>query len=185
MRLPSPRRTLIPLALLFPLVAHAGGYDTPMLYSARHMGMGGTAIGYVSDPSALFHNPAGLANTRRFGALLDVSLLLARVQATPQDGVQDVRSDMTVAPVFLAGGGYRLNRWLTAGAAVYPVASAGATYNYSFAGSDIENKTRLVFIEGSAALAANLPGNVRLGAGYRLTYVSLERFQGARTAVVP
>ena len=42
----------------------AAGYDTPMLYSARHMGMGGAAIGSVDDPSALFHNPAGLARVR-------------------------------------------------------------------------------------------------------------------------
>ena len=42
----------------------AGGYDTPILYSARHMGMGGTAISFVDDPSALFHNPAGLSHTK-------------------------------------------------------------------------------------------------------------------------
>ena len=30
--------------LAAPLTAQAGGYDTPMLYSARHMGMGGTAV---------------------------------------------------------------------------------------------------------------------------------------------
>ena len=44
-------------------IAQAGGYDTPMLYSARHMGVGGAAAGYVNDPSALYHNPAGLAHT--------------------------------------------------------------------------------------------------------------------------
>src|SRR5688572_4305347 len=64
-------RTLILVALLYPAAARAGGYDTPMLYSARHIGMGGTAIGYVSDPSALFHNPAGLAQTGRFSVLGD------------------------------------------------------------------------------------------------------------------
>src|SRR5689334_25443807 len=35
------------LVLSAPRLARAGGYDTPMLYTARHMGMGGTAIGYV------------------------------------------------------------------------------------------------------------------------------------------
>ena len=47
--------------LLWTPAAWAGGYDTPMLYSARHMGMGGTAISGVNDASALFHNPAGMA----------------------------------------------------------------------------------------------------------------------------
>lgn len=188
MRFSSLWRLSIALALLFPLVAKAGGYDTPMLYSARHIGMGGTAIGYVSDPAALFHNPAGLAHAGRLTALADISLLLARVQASHQGGITDISSELTVAPVFLLGAGYRLNRWLTAGIAVYPVASAGATYRYPAPGNEtdtVDNRTRLVFIEGSAALAINLPKRVRLGAGYRATYVSLERFQGARTAPVP
>ena len=49
------------LPALLPAAARAGGYDTPMLYSARHMGMGGTAIGFVS----LYHlwlKAKGLAN---------------------------------------------------------------------------------------------------------------------------
>ena len=40
--------------------AHAAGFDTPLMYTARHQAMGGTAIGYVDDPSAAYHNPAGL-----------------------------------------------------------------------------------------------------------------------------
>jgi hypothetical protein len=41
-------------------LARAAGYDTPILYSARHQAMGGTAIAYVDDPSATF-TTAGLA----------------------------------------------------------------------------------------------------------------------------
>ncbi len=39
--------------------AHAAGWDTPIIYTARQLGMGGTAIAGVRDPSASFHNPAG------------------------------------------------------------------------------------------------------------------------------
>lgn len=159
-------------------VARAGGYDTPMLYSARHMGMGGTAIGYVRDPSALFHNPAGLAHIQRFAALGDLSLLLARAHGSPARGAEDIDSERTVAPMFLLGAGLRLTDWLTAGLGLYPIASAGAKYEYEFAGAQVENRTKLVFFEGSPALAVNLPGRVRLGAGYRITYVDLQRFQG-------
>ena len=49
------------LAVAFaPTATRAGGYDTPILFSAQHMAMGGAAIAYVDDPSAMFHNPAGL-----------------------------------------------------------------------------------------------------------------------------
>src|SRR5262245_7413186 len=124
------RSRLLPLvaaAAALPSAALAGGYDTPMLYSARHLGMGGTAVGYVDDPSALFHNPAGLAQIKRFAALGDFSLLLAKVHATPASitGAIDIDSQTTVAPLFLLGAGYRISRFLTAGLGVYPIASAG------------------------------------------------------------
>jgi long-subunit fatty acid transport protein len=64
---------------------------------------------------------------------------------------------------------------------VYPIASAGATYEYPVPPDyTFENTTRLVFIEASPGLAFNLPHNIRLGAGYRLTYVTLERYLGSR-----
>lgn len=179
-----PRHTPAGLAALVTAAlssaAVAGGYDTPMLYSARHMGMGGAAAGYVDDPSALFHNPAGLAHTKRFTALGDFSLLLGKVNGSPAFNAQDRESELTVAPMFLLGGAYRLTDWLTFGLGVYPNASAGASYEYVAPGSPdtITNRTRLVFIEGSPAVAVNLPGRLRLGAGYRITYVSLQRFQG-------
>lgn len=165
--------------------ARAGGYDTPMLYSARHMGMGGTAVGYVDDPSALFHNPAGLAHTPRLALLADFSLLLARVHASPAVFAEDKDSNLTVAPLGLVGAAYRLTDRVTVGLGAYPVASAGASYEYEFLGTKIENSTRLLFLEASPAIAVNLPARVRLAAAYRVTYVSLTRFQGARSAAVP
>jgi long-subunit fatty acid transport protein len=167
--------------VLPPALVRAGGYDTPMLYSARHMGMGGTAIGFVEDPSALFHNPAGLGQVRRFSVLGDFSLLLGGLRASPDTTPgtpRDIESEPTVAPMFLLGGAYRLTDWLVAGLGVYPIASAGATYEYDGIVGRTEDRTRLVFIEASPGLAVNLPGRVRLGVGYRITYVNLQRFKG-------
>jgi long-subunit fatty acid transport protein len=163
------------LPALLPAAARAGGYDTPMLYSARHMGMGGTAIGYVDEPSAIFHNPAGLAHTPTLSVTGDVSLLLAKVRSTPNVTQQDLTSEQTVAPLGLLGGGLRLNEIVTVGLGVYPIALAGAKYKYT---TGVEDRTTLAFIEASPAVALNLPGNVRLGAGYRVTYTSVRRFQG-------
>jgi long-chain fatty acid transport protein len=178
MRLAGRVLLLAAVFALLPAAARAGGYDTPMLYSARHMGMGGTAIGYVDDPSALFHNPAGLAQTRNWSLLGDLSLLTVKVHASPSVVAKDVDSKRTIAPLFLAGGAYRLKERLTIGLGVFPIAMAGATYEYPGVSGTQENRTRLVFLEVSPALAVNLPGRVRLGAGYRVTYVSIERFQG-------
>src|SRR6187402_2149931 len=124
-----PKRSWRPSAWLFaglfgmPAVAQAGGYDTPMLYTARHMGMGGAAIGYVADPSALFHNPAGLAHTRRAEVIADFSLLVGGIHGSPSVIARDIDSDVTVAPFFLLGGAYRIHPRITLGAGVYPIAS--------------------------------------------------------------
>lgn len=167
--------------------ARAGGYDTPMLYSARQMGMGGAAVSYVNDPSAIFHNPAGLQGTKRWSVLGDVSPLFGGIRATPNKpgpaypDVKDKESKTTIAPFFMIAGAYRLTEWMTAGFGVYPVASAGAEYEYKSLGGKTEDRTKLVFIEAAPALSFQLPGNVALGASYRMTYVDLERFQGSDT----
>src|SRR5450432_3441710 len=167
-----------------PSVSRAGGYDTPMLYSARHMGMGGAAIGYVNDPSALFHNPAGLAHIDHGEVLGDFSLLLGKIHASPGGaaGGKNIDSDLTVAPFFLVGGAYRIQKYIVLGVGVYPIASAGATFHYPTVGSSTDNfedRTELFFLEASPAIAVNPLPNLRFGLGYRLTYVRLVRFAGA------
>ncbi len=167
------------MALGAPAVARAGGYDTPMLYSARHMGMGGTAIGYVNDPSALFHNPSGLGNIEHGEVLGDFSLLLGGIHANPsnQNGPHNIDSDLTTAPFFLVGGAYRVQKILVVGVGVYPIASAGATFHYPGSTGTFKDTTELFFLEASPGIAINALPNLRFGAGYRITYVRLNREQ--------
>jgi long-subunit fatty acid transport protein len=179
----SIKRTLLGLAALglalgAARVARAGGYDTPMLYSARHMGMGGTAIGYVQDPSGLFHNPAGLGQIERGQVIGDFSLLVGGIHASPSaaSAGQDIDSETTVAPFFLVGGAYRVHPMLTLGVGVFPIASAGATYKYGV--GNFQDSTELFFLETTPAIAFNPLPNLRLGLGYRMTYVHLSRYQG-------
>lgn len=170
---------LVGLGASLPNSAAAGGYDTPMLYSARHMGMGGTAVAYVDDPSAMFHNPAGLAGTEKLTLMGDFSLLVGDITANPQSASDDsITSGTTVAPFFLIGASGRITSWLTAGLAIYPVASAGAEYTYGMnaAGDVGTDSTTLVFFEISPGLAFEIPNTgLSIGAGYRMTYASLDR----------
>ena len=50
----SMQRPLLPFVttLLFAAPASAGGYDTPMLYTAEHMGGGGAAVAWVDDQAS-------------------------------------------------------------------------------------------------------------------------------------
>jgi long-subunit fatty acid transport protein len=166
-------------SLLAPSVAQAGGYDTPMLYSSRHMGMGGAAVGYVGDASSLFHNPAGLGQIGRAHLLVDLSLLVGDLQASPvaDPGARNTGSELTVAPAFLLGGAVRVHDRVTVGLGVFPVAAAGGEYRYTLdSGTPVSDSTTLNFFEFTPAVAVNIDEiGLRIGASYRITYVSLDR----------
>lgn len=164
--------------LVGPSRASAGGYDTPMLYSARHMGMGGTAVSYVDDASALFHNPAGIGRIADANLHLDLTALMGHAQGSPSaaPSANSIESNTTFAPFFLAGGAYRFHKYLVGGLAAYPVASAGATYEYDVMGTNVEDRTRLLFYEVAPALAVSIPQiRLTLGATWRITVVRLDR----------
>jgi long-chain fatty acid transport protein len=171
------------VALVAPGV-RAAGYDTPILYSARHQGMGGTAIAYVDDPSATFHNPAGLSGVRGLALLGDLSLILGKVQSTPEVTITSEESEPVLAPFFLLAAGYRVHEWLTLGLGFFPVASGGAEYHYDLVGNEFVDRTRLLFLEVTPTASLNvpkdawIPGELALGAGYRMSSLSFQREKG-------
>ena len=84
---------------------------------------------------------------------------------------------------------------MTAGIAIYPVASAGGVYEYNLLSptmdksgdtptpgfsetQSIYDETKIVFFELAPTLAFNLPGNLRIGFSYRLSLIQMDRFQG-------
>lgn len=170
--------------------AGAAGFDTPILYTARHQGMGGAAISYVDDPSAAFHNPAGLQGVNGLAFLGDLSLLLAHVTGSPASSASasGIQSQLTVAPLFLAAAAYRVQPWLSLGLGIFPTASGGADYEYAVPDSEVYqvNATRIVFYELTPLLSLNvprdtlLPGRLSFGVGYRATLATFERQQGER-----
>lgn len=169
-----------------PARAAAAGFDTPILYTARHQAMGGTAIGYVDDPSAAFHNPAGLQGVKGLAFLGDFSLILGKVRGSPfaSATAKSIDSKLVVAPFFLLGGAYRVHEWLTLGLAAFPVASGGAEYNYDIGTLHARDYTEIVFFEATPLLSLNvpkdrwLPGKLSFGAGYRASMVMFDRQQG-------
>ena len=166
----------------------AAGYDTPMLYSARHMGMGGAAIGWVDEPSAIFHNPAGLSRIG-FGAMtLDVSPATGKIKARPHASLDSsVTSNPAMAPFFLAAAAFQVHDRVHVGFGVYPVASAGADFEYKTqkttykAGKkvvlDVDwfDYTKLAFIEAAPAVSVRLLDGLSLGIAWRPAYVTFDR----------
>ncbi len=168
--------------------AVAAGYDTPILYSARHIGMGGTGIGYVNDPTALFLNPAGIGHTKFITLTANVSPIHATINSFPESDIAGEAS--AIAPPFLLGAGFRVWDYVTLGLGIYPIASAGGGYEYiGTSGINTTDETAITFIEISPGLGINIPlgpaGELRIGAGYRMTLTSLKRFKETDGATAP
>jgi long-subunit fatty acid transport protein len=167
--------------------ARASGFDVTNLYSARHVGMGGTAVAWVRDPSALFHNPAGLAHTGTAAVIVNVSPLFGTVVGSPAaaDTARGIESDPIFSTGFLAGGSVRIFDFLSVGLAFYPIAAAGATYSYDIPSgggmAPVRDELVFQFVELSAGLAVNFDdtpiGAIRAGVGYRVTRAGLDREQ--------
>ncbi len=160
--------------------AMAGGYDIPILYTAKNIGMGGTGVAYVDNGASLYINPAGLGSVDKANLIVAASLLIGDLKATPFQSFAapagNIRSERTVAPFGLIGGAYRLNDYVVIGGAVYPVAAAAGEYKYTFGGTNVTDETTLVFFEASPGIAVNIDQiGLSIGVGYRVTYVSLDR----------
>ncbi|MEM7135179.1 MAG: outer membrane protein transport protein [Myxococcota bacterium] len=164
---------------LGPQAAKAGGYDVPILYTARYAGMAGTGISFVDGGAGLYLNPAGLGQIGKGNIDLSVSIVDGQLRGTPTFLQPDVnvKSERTQLPFpFIAGGG-RLTKFMTVGAGAFVVGGAGGEYEIPLNnGEIIIDKTDVAFFETAAGVAFNVDKiGLRLGASYRITIGRLRR----------
>ncbi|TFH31945.1 MAG: hypothetical protein E4H00_02480 [Myxococcales bacterium] len=167
--------------LLEPASALAGGYDIPVINTAKHGGMGGTAISYVEGGTSLYLNPAGLGRVGRGNIDLAATVLDGRAQGTPTFLSPDINLESERIPVFFpfVSGAARLTDFLTIGVAAYIVGGAGGEYVYKINQNDeaaIADKTELLLQESTIGIAFNIDRiGLHIGAGYRVTFGRLDR----------
>jgi long-subunit fatty acid transport protein len=177
-------RLITVLATVSASSAWAAGYDTPMLYSASHMGMGGTAIGSVDDASAIFHNPAGLSRSGLGALHLDVSPLGGVIQGSPDKDALSIKSNTAVSPFFMVGGAYNVWDRIHVGFAAYLLGGAAGSYDYNIdktnaAGvtktTKVKDSASLGFIEFAPALSVRIIDGLSLGVAWRPLFTTFER----------
>ena len=167
--------------LLEPASALAGGYDIPVINTAKHGGMGGTAISYVEGGTSLYLNPAGLGRIGKGNIDLAATVLDGKGQGTPTFLSPDINLESERIPVFFpfVSGAARLTDFLSIGVAAYIVGGAGGEYVYKINENDeaaIADKTELLFQESTIGIAFNIDRiGLHIGAGYRVTFGRLDR----------
>jgi long-chain fatty acid transport protein len=156
------------------------GLDLPTLYSARHAALGGAAVAYVDDPSALFNNPAGLLGIERASLLADLSTFVGTLESNPGYANQDASTGAAIAPVPMLGLGYRLSRRIAVGLAAFPSGAAGGEFHYvNSAGVRTIDSLSALLVELTPGIAIEVLPSLRLGVGYRVTFLRFARISGA------
>jgi long-chain fatty acid transport protein len=162
--------------------AHAGGFYVPEI-GARATGLGVAVTSDVADPSATFHNPAGLAHADGLQIELATDLFLPNITffrrplTDPNtgenlhfDGASNTNS--VIAAPFL-GASYRVNERVTAGLAVF--APFGATLEWPEDGAQrqIVTSISLKTIFASPSVGVKLPGGFSAGIAANVIYGDL------------
>lgn len=159
--------------------ALASGLDIPALHGARYGAMGGAALALVDEPSAVYHNPAGLSGVRGLALTGSLSVFATELQTNPDLPDQEISTGTSLAPGFLLAAAWRVHERVTVGLGLYPLGAAGGSLRYeNRAHVDTLNEQLALLIEATPAVSVELPGNLSLGAGWRVSYLYFERRMG-------
>ena len=167
--------------LVEPMPAYAGGYDVPIINTARYGGQGGTGISFVDGGTSLFINPAGIGRIGKGNIDVAATILDGRGQGTPTFLAPDVNIRTERNPILFpfVSGAVRATRFFSIGVAAYVVGGAGGKYVYKVSPADeaaIDDETKVLFQESTLGIAFNIDEiGLHIGAGYRITYGRVER----------
>lgn len=88
------RLSSIPLAATIAVAGISAPADALVAYDARTLGMGGSSVGYATNASLVYWNPAAAANSKNFG------LFLPTIGFSLSNNILGVQDAMSLASVF-------------------------------------------------------------------------------------
>jgi len=181
----STRFVLFALVFLTTGVARATS-ELPAMFGARSVAMGGTGVAYLSDATATYSNPATLDGVKTFSAVLDASPFMTK-NTSPLGADPAKESTTAVAPLFFAGGVYRLHERVVAGVAVYPTAGFGSTYEKVNLAPGVtpDMAISISILELAVPVSLRILDNLSVGVAWRGAYMMQSSKQPFATPLGP
>jgi long-chain fatty acid transport protein len=148
--------------------------ETPAIFDARSVALGGAGTAYVDNATAAFYNPACLENIDKLSLTLGFSPYFPQLTAPLNGPNTTVESTVSLAPLFFAGGAWRLPFFdrMVVGLAVYPTAGLGGAYENvaSLGGEDLE--MAIYMIEASIPVSIRITDGLAIAFSWRMTYLA-------------
>jgi long-subunit fatty acid transport protein len=147
--------------------------EPPAVTDGRNAALGGTGVAYTHNGASLFHNPAALQGIDKGALTVSLSPVTSWMKAplNPAQPNLEKKSSKAPFPMFLLGGGYRLDERWVIGMAVYPTVGFGATYEGvpALGGNDLS--TGAALFEASPGVSYAITKDIAVGLAYRATYM--------------
>jgi long-chain fatty acid transport protein len=144
--------------------AFAGGYRVS-LQGQKQLAMGHTGVAVVNSAEVLFFNPAGMAFLEdKFNASVGANALFAKTKFQNETYNWQNSTDNLGTP-FNVYASYKINKWLSAGIAVYTPYGSKVEWDQDWQGSHLVNNIDLKAIYVQPTISLKVSDEFAIGGG--------------------
>ncbi len=149
--------------------AHASAdQEAPALYDARSAAMGGAGVAFIDSGAAVFHNPANMEMYERGAVTLTFTPAFAQVTAPFAGPGTEEKSTRGFAPLFLIGGGYRVQDRIVLGLGVYATGGIGSQFRDVAAVNGEDLDLSVALMELTAPISIRIIDGLSVGVAARV-----------------
>jgi long-chain fatty acid transport protein len=153
------------------------------LQSARAVGMAGSVVGFIDDASAIYFNPAGIAQGQGLDFMAGINGILPLFNSTAANGIQ-TSGDRTLIPPPFVYATWGIIDEVTVGIGVFAPYGLAISWPSTYPGRFIATSVNQTEFDINPTVAVHF-GPVRIGAGAQLVSASVELKRNINLAQPP
>jgi long-chain fatty acid transport protein len=163
-------------AMIFCSAALASGLSKPVQVGPKAIGMGGAFVGVADDPTAIYHNPAGMTQLKGYQIEVGIDALIVDEHYTPDQTAfpgaprENAKSEFLPVPQF--GFTKDLDDKVVLGLGVFFPHGNGGKFPNPSSNPFNPNEGRIYSMEIAPALAFNVGHGLSIGGTARIVRVS-------------
>ncbi len=142
------------------------------LQSGRGVAMAGSVVGFIDDASAIYYNPAGIAQGQGIDVELGITIIVPIFSNTAANGVQTNAQSTPITPPFFYAT-YGISDEVTVGIGVFTPYGLSLSYPEGWTGRFLVNSVDDKEFDINPTVAFHF-GPVRFGGGVQIVYSSVE-----------